>query len=465
MSDPWDAIVIGAGPAGMTAAATLSEGGARTLVIDEQPAPGGQVYRAVERNAGNAALLAVLGADYASGAVLATRLRASAAELRFDTSAWRIDADGTVWTKTDGKVERLQARTLVIASGAMERPVPVPGWTLPGVMTIGALQIMLKDAGLRPSGRLVLAGCGPLFYLFAVQCLEAGISDLVLLDTTERANLIPALRHLPKAVFGHGPAYLSKGLRLMAALRRRGVKIHRRVSSLRIEGEERASAVSFRAGTRSLRIDLDLIALHEGVIPSQQVARSIGCAHRWDEGQQCFLPVLDPMGESSIGGVFIAGDGSGIIGAAASAEAGTLCALAILKRLGRMTDAEFASRKTAARRALDAQLTVRPFLDRLYRPRHEVLAPSDAVVVCRCEMVRAGAIRDVVRQGCLGPNQTKAFLRSGMGPCQGRMCGPTVSAIVARETGQTLDATGYYRVRAPLKPVTIGDLASQYAED
>jgi len=465
MNGLWDAIVIGAGPAGMTAAATLSEGGARTLVIDEQPAPGGQIYRAVERNADNASLSAVLGSDYAGGAALVARMRASAAGLRFNTSAWRIDADGTVWTKADGKVEQLQARTVVIASGAMERPVPVPGWTLPGVMTVGALQIMLKDTGLRPRGRLVLAGCGPLFYLFAAQCIEAGVSDLVLLDTTGRANLIPALRHLPKAVSGHGPAYLWKGFGLMTALRRHGVKIYRGVSNLRIEGAERAVAASFQMGTRTLRIDLDLVALHEGVIPSQQIARSIGCAHRWNEEQQCFLPILDPMGESSIPGIFIAGDSGGIVGAVASAHTGALCALAILKRLGKITDAEFASRKAITLQALSAHLTIRPFLDRLYRPREEVLAPADEVVVCRCEAVRAGAIRDVVRQGCLGPNQTKAFLRCGMGPCQGRMCGPTVSAIVARETGQTPDATGYYRIRPPLKPVSIGELASQYGED
>lgn len=465
MNGLWDTIVIGAGPAGMAAASTLAESDARTLVIDEQPAPGGQIYRAVERNLDKASLSAVLGSDYAGGAALAARMRASAAELHFSTSAWRIDADGTVWTKADGKVERLQARTLVIASGAMERPVPVPGWTLPGVMTVGALQIMLKDAGLRPSGRLVLAGCGPLLYLFAAQCVEAGVSDLVLLDTTERANFIPALRHLPKAVFGHGSTYLQKGLGLMAALRRRGVKIHRRVSNLRIEGTDRATAVSFRAGTRPLRIDLDLIALHEGVIPSQQIARSIGCAHRWDEGQQCFHPVLDPMGESSIPGIFLAGDSGGIIGAAASAHAGTLCALAILKRLGKILDAEFTSRRAAAQRAYNAHLTIRPFLDRLYRARDEVLIPADEVIACRCEAVRAGAIRDVVRQGCLGPNQVKAFLRCGMGPCQGRMCGPTITAIVARETGQNPDATGYYRIRAPLKPVTIGELASQCGED
>lgn len=465
MNGLWDAIVIGAGPAGMTAATALSEGGARTLVVDEQPAPGGQIYRAVERNMDNASLSALLGPDYADGAALVTRLRASAAELRFSTSVWRVDADGTVWTKADGKIERLRARNLVIASGAIERPIPVPGWTLPGVMTVGALQIMLKDAGLRPCGRLVLAGCGPLLYLFAVQCLEAGVSDLVLLDTAERANLIPALRHLPKAVSGHGPGYLRKGFGLMTALRRHGVKIYRGVSNLRIEGTERAAAASFRTGARTLRIDLDLVALHEGVIPNQQIARSLGCAHRWDEEQRCFLPILDPMRESSIAGIFIAGDGGGIVGAVASAHTGAFCALAILKRLGKITETEFADRKAVAQQALDAHLTVRPFLDRLYRPRDEVLVPANEVVVCRCEAIRAGAIRDIVQRGCLGPNQAKAFLRCGMGPCQGRMCGPTVSAIVARETGQTPGATGYYRIRPPLKPVSIGELASQYEED
>ncbi len=465
MSSVWDAIVIGAGPAGMAAAATLAEGGATTLVVDEQPTPGGQIYRAVERNGRNPTLSAVLGPDYAKGAALAARMRASAAALRFDTSVWRIDADGTVWTKAGGKVECLKGKTIVVASGAMERPVPVPGWTLPGVMTVGALQIMLKDAGLSPSGRLVLAGCGPLFYLFAYQCLQAGLSDLVLLDTTPRANLLPSLRYLPKALSGHGPRYLLKGLRLMAKLRRQNVTIHRSVSNVRIEGDERAGAVSFDSGTRHHRIGCEIVALHEGVIPGQQIARSIGCEHRWDAEQLCFRPVLDPIGESSIPGIFIAGDGGGIVGAEASAHSGELCGLAILKRLGKIPEAEFVRRQNAAQHAHAAHLTIRPFLDRLYRPREEILAPADETIVCRCEAVRADAIREVVRQGCRGPNQSKAFLRSGMGPCQGRMCGPTVSAIIARETGQSLDATGYYRIRAPLKPVTVGELASQYADE
>lgn len=465
MSGVWDAIVIGAGPAGMAAATTLAEGGMRTVVFDEQAAPGGQIHRAVERNARDAALSAVLGSDYAAGAAAAARLRESGADLRFGTSVWRVDTDRSVWTRAGAGIVCHKANALVIASGAMERPVPVPGWTLPGVMTIGALQILLKDAGLRPDGRLVLAGCGPLFYLFAAQCLQAGATELVLLDTAAPGNVLPALRYLPAAMRGRGPHYLWKGLHLLAKLRRAGVKIHRGVSGLQIRGSRRAEAVVFNAGGRPGRVECDIVALHEGVIPAQQIARSLDCIHEWDELQLCFRPALDRSGETSIPGVFIAGDGGGIVGAQASAHAGTLAALAILRRADRLPDAEFLARHAAARRGLGSHMAIRPFLDRLYRPRREVLEPADEVVVCRCEVVRAGDIREAARQGCIGPNQMKAFLRCGMGPCQGRMCGPAVSAIIARETGQSPAQTGYYRIRPPLKSVTMAELAGARAEE
>jgi len=462
MNGEWEAIVIGAGPAGMAAAATLAESGARTLLIDEQAAPGGQIYRAIERNAKNVRLSTILGEDYARGAAAAARLRVSGAELRFATAAWRIDAGVEVWTKTEGHVERLRAKTLVLASGAMERPVPIPGWTLPGVMTIGALQIALKASGLAPAGRLVLAGSGPLFYLFAAQCLQAGTDGMVLLDTAAAQNRIPALRHLPSALRGYGPRYLWKGIHLMAALRRSGVAIHRNVSDIRIEGEERATAVTFVTGRHTRRIDCDIVGLHEGVIPHQQMARSLGCSHDWDAAQHCFRPRRDRWGETTVDGIFIAGDGGGIIGAQASIHDGNIAALAILNRLGRLSAEERDRRYRTEARARAAHLTVRSFLDRLYLPRDEILDPADDTVVCRCECIKAGEIREVASTGCLGPNQTKAFLRSGMGPCQGRMCGPTVSEIIARSTNQTAAQTGYYRIRSPLKPVTVGELAAQF---
>jgi bacterioferritin-associated ferredoxin len=109
---------------------------------------------------------------------------------------------------------------------------------------------------------------------------------------------------------------------------------------------------------------------------------------------------------------------------------------------------------------LSTHLAVRPLLDVLFRPSPEILNPPDAAtIVCRCEEVTAGAIRDAVSLGATGPTQAKAYLRCGMGPCQGRLCGLTVSEIIAAATGKTVAETGYYHIRPPIKPVTLGELA------
>lgn len=109
---------------------------------------------------------------------------------------------------------------------------------------------------------------------------------------------------------------------------------------------------------------------------------------------------------------------------------------------------------------LSRGLSIRPFLDKLYAPPKEFLTPADEVNICRCEEVSAGAIRSYVKFGCSGPNQTKAFGRSGMGPCQGRYCGLTVTEILATENNLSHDDVGAYRIRTPLKPITLGEIAS-----
>ncbi|MCQ4162578.1 (2Fe-2S)-binding protein, partial [Roseomonas sp. GC11] len=106
-------------------------------------------------------------------------------------------------------------------------------------------------------------------------------------------------------------------------------------------------------------------------------------------------------------------------------------------------------------------LALRPFLDALYAPAPEVLAPrAEETVVCRCEEITAGQVRHAARLGATGPNQAKAYLRTGMGPCQGRMCGTTVAALIAETRGITMEEAGTLRPRAPYKPITVGDLAN-----
>lgn len=453
-----DLAVIGAGPAGLAAAITASEIGLKTVVFDEQSEPGGQIYRGIERVAAlRTAHLPLLGEDYSAGLDLVRRFRARAADYRPLAAVWQIDRELRVHYRDPGEMGNVQAQQIIIATGAMERPMPVPGWTLPGVMTCGAAQTLLKSAALVPDGRVVLAGSGPLLLLLASQLVRAGVKPAAVLET--RTHWWPALSHVPR--FLMAPGYLTNGLSMMGALRSAGVTIRRGISSLQLLGKERVEAVSYEGRGVKREEPADLVLLHQGVVPNVNLALSLRCEHVWDERQRCFRPRLDAWGASSMPGVRVAGDSGGIIGAKASEMSGALAALAAAHALGRIPAEERDRRATEIRDTLDAHLKARPFLDAFYRPAQEWVAPRDAeTVVCRCEEVRAGEIRKLVtEQGCPGPNQMKAFVRCGMGPCQGRLCGLTVTELIAECRGVPQQEVGYYRIRPPVKPVTVGDLA------
>lgn len=450
-----DVAVIGAGPAGMSAAVAAAGAGASVVLLDEQAGPGGQIYRAITQT--DARRLELLGPDYADGRALAAAFAASGARHEAGIAVWEVTRDRMVHGLQNGGVRSWQAQRVVLATGAMERPFPITGWTLPGVMTAGAAQILLKTAQAVPAGELVLAGCGPLLYLLGWQYLRAGVRIRAIVDTTDRADHRRALAHAGAAL--RGWRVMAKGLKLMLALRRAGVPFHTGATGLAIDGQERAGAVRFNAGGRAHRIGADVVLLHQGVVPNTQFSWSLRATHRWDEAQLCWTPQADAWGELDVPGIFVAGDGGGIGGALAAACQGRLAGLAAAQQLGRIDGAERDRRAAPVRADLATQLAVRPFLDALYRPKLRV--PADDVIVCRCEEVTAGQIRSHVALGCTGPNQAKSFGRCGMGPCQGRLCGLTVTEVIAEARGVSPAEVGYYRIRPPIKPITLGELARE----
>ncbi|WP_207282190.1 NAD(P)/FAD-dependent oxidoreductase [Pseudomonas sp. FW300-N2F2] len=443
-----DLIIIGAGPAGMSAALEARRHGLSVVVLDEQSSPGGQIYRQVLQ--ADARRRAVLGDDYGAGATLATDFLQCGARYLPNAAIWQVTPQCQVHYLVEGRAEVLQGCHLLIATGAFERPMPIPGWTLPGVMTAGAGQILLKGAAMVPATPVVLAGCGPLLYLLAVQYLRAGIVLEALVDTSHRSDLLRAWRHIPAALRGWRD--LLKGLGLLTELKRAGVRHFRGASNLQIEGADRACALSFDSRGRSQRIRADLILLHQGVVPNTQVSWSLRLEHDWSEQQLCWVTRRDQWGESSMPGIFIAGDGGAIGGAQVARLEGRLAALAIAGQQAQARPLQYALRRARA---------ARPLLDALYRPQVGNRIPADDVTVCRCEEVSAGDIRRYVDLGCLGPNQAKAFGRCGMGPCQGRQCGLSVTEIIAERRHVSPSEVGYYRIRSPLKPITLAQLAGE----
>jgi bacterioferritin-associated ferredoxin len=321
-------------------------------------------------------------------------------------------------------------------------------------MTAGAGQVLLKSAGLVPRGPTVLAGCGPLLWLLAAQYLRSGAKVDALLDTTPAGNRATAFPHLPSFLFS---PYFAKGLSLLLSVKR-SVRVIDRVTELRAVGDAKVQAVSYRRDDRAeATLPVASLLLHQGVVPNVNLAMSAGIEHRWDERQLCWNPVLDAFGITSVEGIAIAGDGAGIAGAEAAEQRGVLAAIqAIRPRAPAATTPD----EAAARSMLRKYTRGRTFLDVLYRPAKQFRQPRGATIVCRCEEITAQQINDTVALGCPGPNQMKSFLRCGMGPCQGRLCGLTVTELIAEARGVPPQEVGYYRLRPPVKPITVAELAA-----
>jgi NADPH-dependent 2,4-dienoyl-CoA reductase/sulfur reductase-like enzyme len=454
-----DLAVIGAGPAGLSAATTAAAHGIDVVLLDEQPGPGGQIYRSI--SATPVRQRDILGADYWHGETLVTGFERSGARYSASTTVWavtRTDGGFELGLSHGGAARLLTAKHVLLATGAQERPFPIPGWTLPGVLTAGAAQILLKSSGLVPDAPVVLAGSGPLLYLIATQFIAAGARVECLLDTTPPGRWRDALRHAP--AFAASP-YAAKGWSLLRAARR-NTRVIEGVEALAAEADAngRLARVRYTQGGKSHEIAASMLLLHQGVVPSINLSNAIGCAQRWDPAQRCFTPVVDAWGASSVTGVSIAGDAAGIGGARTAEVRGTLAALGAAAALGRIDPTKRDAAAAAPRRELQRWTRGRAFVDALYLPAPQYLVPTGDTLVCRCEEVTAREVADTVKLGCTGPNQMKSFLRSGMGPCQGRMCGLTVTEVIAAARGVSPDEVGYYRLRFPIKPITLGELAA-----
>jgi len=227
-----------------------------------------------------------------------------------------------------------------------------------------------------------------------------------------------------------------------------------------IIGTDAVASVRFAVNGKRREMSVDTLFLHNGVVPDTQITQQLDCEHRWHGVQRCWCPVLDNWGNTGENHIAVAGDAGGIAGGKAAEVSGRLAALETAYRLNVISKQERDMKSVPLMKALGREKAVRPFLDRLFRPGAELLVPQiDKTVVCRCEEVTAGDIRRSLELGSLGPNQLKSQTRSGMGPCQGRMCGLTLSELIADYRNVDVSEVGYLRVRPPIKPITVRQLS------
>jgi hydrogen cyanide synthase HcnB len=445
-------VIVGAGPAGTRAAEALVRNGLRPVVVDEGLRSGGQIYR--RQPDGFARPAKTL---YGFEAGKATRLHRDFESLlpRLDyrpgTLVWAI-RDGVLHTSEHqtGRTATIPFDALILSTGATDRVIPFPGWTKPGVYTLGGSQIALKYQGCAIGSRIVFLGTGPLLTLVAYQYVKAGAQVAAVLDTTPFATA--ARESLGLLAI---PATFAKGLYYTAQLRLHGIPVHRGVTPLAAEGEPAVSALRFRdAEGQEQRIECDAIGFGYHVQPEPQLADLAGCEFEYDATLRQWRPRIDPDGRSSQARVYVAGDSAQVRGADAAERAGALAAYAALADLGRpAADAPVAQlRDELARATRFAEALKRVFPV----PHHFVGALADDTVLCRCELITVGEVRRAATAlGAEEINRAKALTRVGMGRCQGRFCGFAAAQVLAHALGIDPQEVTRLRGQAPVKPIPI----------
>ncbi|HEV7266477.1 MAG TPA: FAD-dependent oxidoreductase [Falsiroseomonas sp.] len=444
--------VIGAGPAGVRAVERLVRAGLRPVWIDEAPDGGGRIYQRPPAGFIRTPK-ALYGMEGGRAAALHRALDAlkPQADWRPETLVWNIQAN-RLDTVRDGEVGQIGFDAAILCTGAMDRVIPLPGWTLPGVTAMAAAQIALKTQGCAIGHRVAFVGSGPLLWLVAYQYMKAGAGVAAVIDTTPWRTKLHALAGLRD-----GAATLAKGAWYVAGLRAAGIPVREGATPVAIEGSDGVTGLRWRdaAGTEH-RLDCDAVALGWGVRPETQLADLAGVPMVFDALPHLWVPQRDPAGRTKVPGIYLAGDGAGIGGADCAELGGARAALALLEDAGQPADAALAD---LLERKLRAQARFRTALDRAFPfPARLAATMPDETILCRCEAVRAGDLRqaaraDVATGAAPEVNRAKAFTRIGMGRCQGRVCGAAAAEVLADALGCSVTEVGRLRGQAPVKPL------------
>ena len=462
MSNVSDIAVLGAGPAGANAALSAARHGLSVVLLDEQPKPGGQVWRAKSDS--------ILSAPSTPESHAGDTLRAGVAEARVthrgNTRVWQIQRETDVWhlhCLSDGRTNVVQARALILATGAREYVQPIPGWTLPGVLGLAGATALFKQHLTPPGQKTVVAGTGPLVFLVAGEIRRLGGTVAAVITPNSLGDW---LRATPAML--SRPDLLARGALWITDLMAAGVPIKWGHAIQQVWGEARVSGVGITALNRDWSpteavadIEADSLCLGNGLIPSIEAARLVGLpiAHSPELGG--WVPQANADGGTDIAGLFLCGDGAGIRGAAAAEIQGEITGLKAARFLGTKADIPAALLRRHAKAARFGMamtgLSVR-------REGLGKLTTSDTIL-CRCESVSKRDIQSEIDTGAASANAVKSGLRAGMGPCGGKFCQTAVTELIAESRQRPVSDVPPPTPRPPLRPVPARVLAGDFDYD
>jgi NADPH-dependent 2,4-dienoyl-CoA reductase/sulfur reductase-like enzyme len=464
-----DVLVVGGGPAGISAARAARLAGLSVVLVDERPGLGGQIFK--QPGPGfSVPNPSALDRQARFGLSLIASLDGLDIDLRLRTAVVDVEGRESVLVTEGHTASSVVTTRTIVATGAHDRPVVFPGWTLPGVITAGGLQTLAKTQRVLPGNRTVFAGSGPValafpaqlahYGAFIVEALEAGPApsprDLLRLAGAARGNL----------------DLLRDAARYRAMLLRHRVPLRYSRIVVRAEGAGRVERVVHAAVDDDWRVvpgsertvEADVLCTGYGFVPSLELLRLIGCTLDYDESLGGGIVRRDEWLRTSVDGVYAAGDGTGVEGSYVAIDEGTVAGVAAALDAGRIDETRARDLVREAHRRLTRRRALISATNRLYRVGRGVYElATDDTVVCRCEGVRQRTIAAAV-DSTTDISVVKAYTRAGMGPCQGKNCQRHIAAVIAARHDRNVGDIPLATPRMPLRPVPIGSLADPSIE-
>ena len=462
-----DVLIVGAGAAGMSAAIRIAEAGASVAVADERSEPGGQFFKQLA-SAHSFTNNKPSDSQYRDGALLIDRLKNTDAQFINAATVWGTFRDNAgnmeICVTAGPKSYIVRTQKIVLAAGAFESVPVFPGWTLPGVMTTGAAQSLVRAYRVAPGQKVLISGNGPLNLHLAYELISAGVDVVAVAESAPPPfprRCLAGIRAMASS-----PSLILRGVHYLTALRKHRVLLHYGHHILRADGEERvrfASIAKIDRGGKLLpntekRYEVDTVCVGYALHPSNELARSLGCKH--DVAKPgLVVPVRDENGQSDIPGVYVIGDGSVLGGAHVAMAEGRLAARAVLESLSinGLTSSRLDRRTLRRHRRFQRNLWS------IYGAPEVAPALSDTPI-CRCEMITTDTIKTLIESGVQDMGSIKRLSRAGMGLCQGRYCQKQIAILLNNMTGNAPENEEMFAPQLPVKPTLIKNVAAEKPE-
>jgi len=460
--EEFDVAVVGAGAAGLSAAKEAANLGARVALIDDNRQPGGQYFRqppgsfqlspAAKRNK-----------DRQRFETLCASIDTPLISYRPGATVWDVPDPLTLAITDGARSGRIRARAIVMATGARDRTVAFPGWTLPGVMTAGGVQNLIKGMNIAPPGPVVVAGNGPLLLVAAANLVRAGVRVAAVVEAANQPmRVVYEMANLARA-----PLILRLAAKYRIALLRAGTPVYRGQTVVAAHGDPSLSSLEIAAidnagkidHSRRRQIDAQTLVVGFGLTPSLELAHLMGAKKEHMPLRGGTTLVRDGRLMTSVPGVFAAGDGATIGGVELSLTEGRIAGIEATVHAGIAGRGDVQTALSRYLRAHRRLCRFRAGLERVFETNAnwlDLLTPE--TVICRCEDVTLSELDLHRAHGSTSPLQLKAATRIGMGRCQGRNCLGTLAALASAHQGVPESSVTMPRARQPARPILLGDL-------